>query len=70
MEGKSFVPEGLPPEDLTKSFAGLRAGNGRAAVVVGGSLLEWSLEQAIAARLRKLSENQKKSCFFRQLSVR
>jgi hypothetical protein len=57
------------PEDITKTFQELESENPRAAITVGGSLLEYALEQAILSRLREPQTKTEGEVLFRDKGI-
>ena len=53
------------PKDIDQILAELRGESDRAAISVGGSLLEYALELAIASRLRMLISSVRVAIFSR-----
>jgi hypothetical protein len=52
------------PPSLDESFAELNGGSDRAAIIVGGALLEYALELAIESRLREPQNTDEKDKIF------
>jgi hypothetical protein len=57
------------PEDLTSVFEEMRGQNDRAAILVGGAMLEYALEKVIERRLRKPRNKTEANAIFNDWGI-
>jgi hypothetical protein len=67
--GDDMARRRFEPKDYDAIFAELDGENDRAAIAVGGSILEHALEQAILSRLREPNDNDESAKLFSDVGI-
>src|SRR5271156_5953175 len=67
--GDDMARRRFEPKDYDAVFAELDGENDRAAIAVGGSILEHALEQAILSRLREPQDNDESAKLFSDVGI-